>query len=790
MLIGVMRLAPGEEPCYSLVEYQCQVLQRCDLLPPTSTRSTLENVLERLIAFRKEWHRHQPFLVPFDVDRSTRLDRTVLTEISECLLLNDVINAFSIEILPLLREAHSKVHLNNPSKRFGQMIPQHLDPKEVSSVRFTDEFIPSTYAFPSFHAFDQLRSLSVLNLLRLSDVGHALQFMPTVRSVSLWFDDEFPVFFLKTLLWSFCESITRLEIRCAGARCDHSLLDYRQEDRFVGSKSIMSFIFDIEHYPWYSVTAYPETDASCFSHSITRQHSSSEIRRQSISDPNILPDPSVAKVSHGRRSVRSTDHPASGWRRLHARSGDHRTRTASTTIRNDFSNQDRSVGSGVLTVFLRKVDDCEIKGRFGERERLRFNTCWKKEKCVTEEKANMSELTEAFIHFSSTSSIIDVSRQRKEKKWVCPDAIQTMIMFVIQKERCLLMMPMSSSIMQTQARMIFPLNPILVQRCNRYRQPAGPVRFGWVRSGPVADFRPVGKPAGQTTRAKPAPVGSMDVISVLFSSDWTWILIFQRTDFLYKEKMTKRTVRQRERFGKRRRSHTFHYNFDSIEVQIFGHQCYDKERKRFVRISCWLLVTTNHNRSRSDWHWPSHWWSETKPDKQVSHDRQMASNAGFLSTIANIDSLDESKIRQKIYGGELVLIENRNKTLSLIWSKLRLIADSSDTEKLLEGWVACRYCESVFRTHSKLKSDGTRKNYGLTTPTRHLDVCKNYQQGLVNLTINGLKLKYQVQATTRQQSSNLDLPENPLKMNGIVVMFCFVLLKSIAKTMGLALSLK
>jgi hypothetical protein len=109
----------------------------------------------------------------------------------------------------------------------------------------------------------------------------------------------------------------------------------------------------------------------------------------------------------------------------------------------------------------------------------------------------------------------------------------------------------------------------------------------------------------------------------------------------------------------------------------------------------------------------------------------MASNAGFLSTITNIDSIDENQIRQKIHCGELVLVDNNNRTFSLIWSKLRLIADSSDAGKILEGWVACRYCESIFRTHSKLKSDGTRKNYGLTTPTRHLDVCKNYQKELV-----------------------------------------------------------
>jgi hypothetical protein len=270
MLIGVMRLAPGEETCYSLVEYECQVLQRCDLLPPTSTRSTLKNVLERLIAFRKEWSRHQPSLVSFDIGQSTGLNRTVLTEISKYLLLNDAVNAFSIEILPLFREAHSKVHLNNLSKRFVEMIPQHLDPKQVTSVRFTGELIPSTPAFPSFHAFDQLRSLTVLNLLRLSDVGHALHFLPTVRSISLWFDGEFQVFLLKTLLWSFSESINRLEIRCAGARCDYSLLDY-QQDRFIGSKSITPFIFDIGHYPWYWDTSYLDDGSSHFSQSIAGQ---------------------------------------------------------------------------------------------------------------------------------------------------------------------------------------------------------------------------------------------------------------------------------------------------------------------------------------------------------------------------------------------------------------------------------------------------------------------------------------------------------------------------------------
>jgi hypothetical protein len=106
----------------------------------------------------------------------------------------------------------------------------------------------------------------------------------------------------------------------------------------------------------------------------------------------------------------------------------------------------------------------------------------------------------------------------------------------------------------------------------------------------------------------------------------------------------------------------------------------------------------------------------------------MASNADRICTIANSDLLDESEIRKKITCGELVLVDNTSRTVSSMWSKLRVIADSNNTQKVLEGWAACRFCETVFRTHSKLKPDGTRKNYGLTSPARHLDVCKNHQR--------------------------------------------------------------
>ena len=267
MLIGMMLRASREEIDLSPFEYGCRVLQRCDRLPGANTTSTLEKVLEILCAFRKEWDLNQKFVVPYDVVRWIRLNPKIFLEISKYLSLNDSINALSMSILPLLRQEHSKVHLNNPSNRFLQLIPRHLDPKQVTSVRFTGELLPSTHDFLSFHAFDQLLSLTVLNAIRLDEIGPISRRLPTVRSVSLWFDGEFQLFLLKNLLWSFSESVTRLEIRCAGASCDHSVPEY-QQGRCVGSTTITSFIFDIGHYQWNWDTSSPDDDSSCFSHSI------------------------------------------------------------------------------------------------------------------------------------------------------------------------------------------------------------------------------------------------------------------------------------------------------------------------------------------------------------------------------------------------------------------------------------------------------------------------------------------------------------------------------------------
>ena len=163
MLIGVIGCAPEEETGFSLSAYRPQVLQRGALLVDTNKRSTLENILETLHGFKQEWNRNEQLLVPFDVCQSTVLCPDVLVEISQYLWLNEAVNAFSISLLPMFRDAHAKLHPNNPSDRFVKLIPEYLDPSQIVSLRSYSNVRTYIYKNSFSSNFDGLVRLTLLN---------------------------------------------------------------------------------------------------------------------------------------------------------------------------------------------------------------------------------------------------------------------------------------------------------------------------------------------------------------------------------------------------------------------------------------------------------------------------------------------------------------------------------------------------------------------------------------------------------------------------------------------------
>ena len=262
--MGIMRRAPREETESSPFEYQFQVLQRSDHLSQSRQRSTVKNVLETLKAFREEWHRNEQFRLPFDISRSNFLCADVVIEIVKYLSLPDAINAFSTGILPLLRQEHTKVHLDNPSRRFLQMITQHFNPNRFASLRVTDGFRVSENNLSLFQTFDQLVSLTFVSQRQTYMINRLLCHLPNVRFVSLSLDEAINWDHFRQIKQAFRDHLaTHLQIRCAGVSCGHS----RDEDsleHYIQNTSIISCVFDLRHYPMHSRRPCRRKDPFCF----------------------------------------------------------------------------------------------------------------------------------------------------------------------------------------------------------------------------------------------------------------------------------------------------------------------------------------------------------------------------------------------------------------------------------------------------------------------------------------------------------------------------------------------
>ena len=249
MLIGIMHHTSHSPGGFSPFEYHPRLL-KCDRVWNTEARLRFEDILEMFRAFQQEWQRNQRFLVPFDFGRTTGLCSDVLVEITKYLSLVDAIDGFSISILPLLQQTHSKVYLNDPSRRFLEMIPQYVDPKQIASIRVTDRLMKSERYFSTLQKFDQLISLTAITMLPTIRLSSLLAHLPNVQRLSLWCEGSTRWFIGRHLKNLQFHSVTNLHIHGADSD-ENQYWGCGVKDEDSKNTSITSLTFDTEYYPPY-----------------------------------------------------------------------------------------------------------------------------------------------------------------------------------------------------------------------------------------------------------------------------------------------------------------------------------------------------------------------------------------------------------------------------------------------------------------------------------------------------------------------------------------------------------
>ena len=176
----------------------------------------MESILETLSAFGHEWSRHQELLVLFNLSRSTALCPDVLVEITKYLSFDQTIRGFSVNILPLLHQTHTKINLVDPSDPLLEMISRHLDPRQTASLHLTDKFVRSDDGLRSFQTVNQLVSLTVFSDKDDGLIDCLLETFPNIRILTLLLDCSISPDLVLRLRSLDSNSITHLHIRCLG----------------------------------------------------------------------------------------------------------------------------------------------------------------------------------------------------------------------------------------------------------------------------------------------------------------------------------------------------------------------------------------------------------------------------------------------------------------------------------------------------------------------------------------------------------------------------------------------
>ncbi|CAF4485935.1 unnamed protein product [Rotaria sp. Silwood2] len=89
------------------------------------------------------------------------------------------------------------------------------------------------------------------------------------------------------------------------------------------------------------------------------------------------------------------------------------------------------------------------------------------------------------------------------------------------------------------------------------------------------------------------------------------------------------------------------------------------------------------------------------------------------------DNLKCGQIEAKLKLKEFILIKNIKGNCEKWLNDISLVGrtNENDEEEIFEGYAACNYCYSTYRTHSTKDKHGQRKNYGLKSIHQHLKEC-------------------------------------------------------------------
>ncbi|CAF0893811.1 unnamed protein product [Adineta steineri] len=254
MLIGVMRFCEEENEELFINEYQLKKLLQ-------NATITLEELKNELVIFKEECDRNERIRLR-DIRVKTGFDSNVILQIAKYLSLNDAINAFSFDILPLLHRTQAKVQLVEPSDRLIKLILRKLNSSQVVSLRFNTEERLSNASSNLLSIFNQVMSISLINHHSIHELlFYKIPFL-NITSLSLWYDYEIAFDAVRDMIIRLPERIKRFHLYSPGIFCVH----YSPNQIYPASSiyfTLEYLLIDMSYFPFVSQNNCMQNYSSC-----------------------------------------------------------------------------------------------------------------------------------------------------------------------------------------------------------------------------------------------------------------------------------------------------------------------------------------------------------------------------------------------------------------------------------------------------------------------------------------------------------------------------------------------
>ncbi|CAF1271959.1 unnamed protein product [Rotaria magnacalcarata] len=261
-LLGIKRIAQAQRGDSFLFGYQSELLLEGDVLVRNQVISNRKNVLEELIFFKNECDENEQSF-SYYLNIQTRLGRNAIHHIVKYITLNDAINAFTINILPLLRERETPVEICDPDSLFINTILPKLKAKQVISLRLTTNWFCTEQDLSRLNSFSNIFTLSLFNFPDIKLINIYQNYFPQIKNLCLWYDSEVNFTLLHDLFGYLNYSIKRFEVHCPGYVCPHFNPD-QCKVAFCGAYGIEYFLFDVSNFPLSPTSDCTNQWPSCF----------------------------------------------------------------------------------------------------------------------------------------------------------------------------------------------------------------------------------------------------------------------------------------------------------------------------------------------------------------------------------------------------------------------------------------------------------------------------------------------------------------------------------------------